>query len=252
MKTFTSILVAAVACQLATASLIPGHSEKNPLEHVDQFHSGFQPVSPTSSDSSLLTTCNGVLNTTTGGIAYKAFEPIAANERCVWTIRGGNAGGFSLNVLNIGSLGSQDTQVIATCIRHRATATHVLLNQTGPVTGFSACNVLVITLASGSDVNDASGFVLEYAVLTAGSISSRSQDYILRGTDAAIIKFPNSNDRYDNNELSTFAFLPILQRRTNLLYLRDTLEGSTCYDSVAVIRFNASSTLPTKYQNEGR
>ncbi|CAL8140153.1 unnamed protein product [Orchesella dallaii] len=252
MKGFTSILVVALAYEIAATSIIPGHSEREPLEHVAQFHSGFQPVSPTNSDSSLLTTCNGVLNTTTGGISYKAFEPIAANERCVWTIRGGNAGGFSLNVFSIGSLGSRDTQVIATCLRHRENATHVLVNETGPVSGVGTCNVLVITLASGSDINNATGFVLEYSVLTAGYLSSSSRDYILNGGDAAIIPYPSTSARYESYELTTFAILPVPDSRTNVLYIKGELDGLTCWDTLAFIRFNASSTLPTKWQNEGR
>ncbi|CAL8140161.1 unnamed protein product [Orchesella dallaii] len=252
MNFFACILAVAVASQFTAGSIIQGHSEKQPLQEILQFDSGLNPIAPTQSDSSLLTTCNGVLNSTSGGIAYKAFEPIAANERCVWTIRGGNAGEFSLNVLNIGSLGSQDTQVIVTCLRHRSTTTHINVNQTGSVNGVSSCNLLVITLASGSDVSDSTGFVLEYSVLRAGSLSSRSQDYIVNAGNAAIISYPDLPLSYTNSELSTFVILPAQGSTTNLIYVRDSLEGTTCYDLLAVYRFNASSTLQTKWEYEGR
>jgi len=129
MKTFTAFCLTLAICQLGSASIIPGQTEKKTLsDDILQYNSELQTVSPIRSDASLLTSCNGVLNSTNGGIAYKAFEPIAANERCVWTIRGGGrAAGFSLSVLNLGSANNQDTQVIATCLRRGYATTHLLL-----------------------------------------------------------------------------------------------------------------------------
>jgi len=129
MNTFAVFCITLAIFQLGSASIILGQPEKEPLsEDILQYNSELRTVPPIQSDASLLTSCNGVLNSTNGGIAYKAFEPIAANERCVWTIRGGGrASRISLNVLNIGSANNQDTQVIATCLRNEYTATHVLL-----------------------------------------------------------------------------------------------------------------------------
>ncbi|ODM89201.1 Exoskeleton protein RP43 [Orchesella cincta] len=254
MKVLASFCLSLVLCQVGRASVLPGQVEKQPLVDVIHYNSGLKTFSPLSSDSSLLTSCNGVLNATSGGIAYRAFEPIAENERCVWTIRGGNAGGFSLNVLNLGiSNSSSNTQVIATCLRRGETlANHILLNQTGPVNGVSYCNVLVITFASGSEVSGSTGFVLEYSVLRSSSLSPRSQDYIIDAGTAGIIRHPNSASRYENYELNTFIILPTLGSNTNVIYFRGSLEADYCYDNLSVYRFNATSVAPTKWEYKGR
>ncbi|ODM88741.1 Ovochymase-2 [Orchesella cincta] len=256
MQVLASIFLSLFLCQLGSTSIIPGQGEKQLLGDIIRYNSGVKSMTPISSDSTILTTCNGVLNATSGGIAYKAFEPIAANERCVWTIRGGNADGFSLNVLNLGfSNSSSDTQVIATCLRHRSSTTHILLNQTGSVNSglVSRCNLLVITFASGNDVENSNGFVLEYAALRPNSLSPGSLDYIVDASEAIIVRHPtNSASEYGNFELNTFVVLPALGSNTNVIYFREALEGSTCYDSLGVYRFNATSVVPTKWQYEGR
>jgi len=129
MNTFAVFCITLALCQLGSASVIPGQHEKIPIsDDILQYNSELRTISPIRSDASLLTSCNGVLNSTDGGIAYKAFEPITANERCVWTIRGGGrAAGFTLNVLILGSANNQNTQVIATCLRRGYGTTHILL-----------------------------------------------------------------------------------------------------------------------------
>jgi len=127
MKVFVSICVSLAVCQLGSASIIPGQSEKQPLGDILQYESELKTLTPTQGDSSVLTSCNGVLSNPSGGIAYKAFEPVAANERCVWTIRGGLSQGFNLTVLNIGSARNPDVQVVATCLTLRTTTRHILL-----------------------------------------------------------------------------------------------------------------------------
>ncbi|ODM89202.1 hypothetical protein Ocin01_17480 [Orchesella cincta] len=187
-----------------------------------------------------------------GGIAYKAFEPISENERCVWTIRAGIVKGFTLNVLNIGiSNSTTDTQVIASCLRHQAGPTYFLLNQTGSVNGVGGCDVLVITLASGRDVGNSSGFVLEYSVLRNSTLSLESQDYIIKAEEAAIIRYPSPALEYTNFEFTTFTILPNLGSKTNVIYFRNSLEGTTCLDNLRIYRFNASSEVPTKWQYDG-
>ncbi|ODM89200.1 hypothetical protein Ocin01_17482 [Orchesella cincta] len=110
-------------------------------------------------------------------------------------------------------------------------------NQTGPISGVSGCNLLVITFASGSDVGDSTGFVLEYSVLTSSSLSPLSQDYIVNSGVAGIIRHPSSGSRYENYELDTFVILPSLGSNTNVIYFRDTLEANYCYDSLSVYRY---------------
>ncbi|CAL8140163.1 unnamed protein product, partial [Orchesella dallaii] len=253
MRGITALFAgAALLCNFASASVIHGKPEKEPIEDLPQFTSDLVHLLPSNNDVPILTTCNGVLNSTTGGIAYKAFEPISVNERCVWTIRGGRAGGFSLNVLNTGSANSQDTNLIATCLQHGRGATHISLNQTGLVNGVSACNLIIITLASGSDVSNATGFVLEYSVTRASTISPTSEDYIVTSENPGVIRYPNSAVYYNNNELTTFVILPVSRSTTNVIYLKGTLESSSCYDNLSVYRFNAASTSSSKYEYVGR
>ncbi|ODM98506.1 Protein translocase subunit SecA [Orchesella cincta] len=198
-------------------------------------------------------------NSTRGGIAYKAFDPLEPNSRCVWTIRGGNSVGFTASVLKIRSDSSdQDVQVIVTCLRHQDTPSrHIHLNQSGPVNGLEMCNMLVITLYSGLNVGNSTGFILEYEALGEGTLSSKSKDYIFGAEGLGFIRYPESvTDQYDNFELSTFVFVPennihVEGSNADILYHRNSLESYFCHDNVNVYRFISNLTVPT-WQYEGR
>ncbi|CAL8140135.1 unnamed protein product [Orchesella dallaii] len=268
MNFITTICIALTLCHIgsASASFIKCPTEQFEGENVQRFNSPLKPSAPTpntrQSDSSILQdTCNGVLNASTGGISYKAFQPISENERCIWTIRAGGVGGggFNLTILTVGSLGSSDTQLIATCLSFRNMPRHVLLNQTGPVNGISACSLLVITFATGNDIAGSTGFVLEYSELRPGTISPQSVDHIVDAGNGGFLRHPSEASHYTNSELSTFIFVPgnndqdkAVERSINVMYFRGTLDTNyICYDHLRVLRFNKSSTVPTKWQDEG-
>jgi len=110
---------------------------------------------------------------------------------------------------------------------------------------------VVITFASGANVSGATGFVLEYGN---SNISPRSVDYLVNANDAGIIRHPSSENYYSSYEISIFTILPVRESstNTNVLYLRGSLEGNFCYDDLTVLRFNAGSSSPTKWENAGR
>ncbi|ODM89769.1 CUB and sushi domain-containing protein 1 [Orchesella cincta] len=223
---------------------------KEPRELASRYLS---PHFQTYNDSSVQ--CGEVLNATSGGISYKAFELIEPNERCVWVIRGGNTDGFRVNVLYLGfSYDPNGTQIVASCLRHYFEAYHEILNQTGPEPHLGICNVLMITFATGPNVKDSTGFVLQYEALGGGVVSPRSTDHLISTGEPGIMKYPETPGQYDDNEFSTFVFEPSNNiyspgKRINLIYLKGLMESH--FDYLRVYTFNSTSTELEKWEYKG-
>ncbi|CAL8140137.1 unnamed protein product [Orchesella dallaii] len=252
MKSILEICLAfGLLATLCSTTVILNSEDNKKIANIGPRYNS--PVLHTLNDSSLR--CGEVLNSTSGGISYKAFEPIEPNERCVWIIRGGNTDGFNVNILYLGYESNPNgTQLIASCLRHYFEAFHIILNQTGPNPYLSFCNVLMITFSSGSNVGNSTGFVLQYEALGGGAVSPRSTDHIIQTGDPGVIKYPESAAEYDNNEFTTFVFEPTQNifspgKRINLIYIKGLME--TSFDVLRVYVFNSNSIEPEKWEYKG-
>lgn len=73
--------------------------------------------------------CGEWLNTNTGSIYYKAFEPVSENERCVWILGVPGASSFTINVQYLGDPTNKPPghqELIITGIKHGATVAPTL------------------------------------------------------------------------------------------------------------------------------
>ncbi|CAL8140127.1 unnamed protein product [Orchesella dallaii] len=115
----------------------------------------------------------------------------------------------------------------------------------------NTCSGVLNTTTGGS-----TGFVLEYSELRPGTNSPLSVDYIVDAGNGGFIRHPSEASHYATSELSTFMFLPSdndqsTDRSINVMYFRGSLDNYNCYDHLRVLRFNRSSAVPTKWQDEG-
>jgi len=111
----------------------------------------------------------------------------------------------------------------------------------------------VITFASGPEVGNSTGFVLQYEAVGGGNVSPRSTDFIINTAEPGKIRYPDAG-HYDDYELTTFVFEPAenifsRSRSINLIYVKGQMEG--VYDFLRVYKFNMNSTEPEKWEFHG-
>ncbi|ODM91786.1 Cubilin [Orchesella cincta] len=200
-------------------------------------------------DYPVVTTCGGILISNYSAIAYKTEINVNPNERCVWTISTPNATGYSLNVISLGlTLQTGQTGITATCVSQLSltNVTNVAINGTGIVRLPTTCHKLLITFYSGARVFSR-GFIIWYnATSGRNSISSSSKDYIFSSSQQHVRYPTNVTSNYTNYELSTFVFgtpgnLYNSSRKTLVIYVRDRLEGTGCWDMLQLYRFRPAS-----------
>ncbi len=120
-------------------------------------------------------------------------------------------------------------------------------------TSYTIVNGSVLVIAFYRTSTTEPGFTLRYRVKTLeGNEGPTSREVVARA-DAGHIKHPLGALTYSNYDLSVFVFAPLngivdMGKSTEVIYIRDSLEGQACYDMMRVYIFDINQSGSNKWK----